>query len=322
VQNTQLQIQAVLESLDRDREQKLALEREIADAGLPEVSEVALSAPAVADATGVTGATTAQKLEAARAFLRQLQTRLKPEHPDVVRVQRMIADLEQKLEAEQMAQPLSADGTAAAGSRDPVTLAKANRLKELRAKLEDVDHQINAKQKEEQRLRAVVSDYQARVEAAPTRETQLTELMRDYSTLQSVYTNLLQKREESKVAANLERRQIGEQFKLLDAARIPQRPFSPNRIRINMIGLVAGLVLGLALVALLEYRDATFKTDDDVVLVLAVPVLATIPLMRTRREKRVAFRWRVARVATLTTVVLGGVAVLAWSFYIGSRVGS
>ena len=284
------------------------------------VPDATSSLPAVADANGVVGNTTSQKLEAARAFLRQLQTRLKPEHPDVVRTQRIIADLEKKLESEELAQPISPEGAPA--TRDPVNQAKANRLKELQAQLEDVNGQITAKQQEEQRLRAVVAGYQARVEAAPTRETQLTELMRDYTTLQSVYTNLLQKREESKVAANLERRQIGEQFKLLDPARVPQRPFSPNRIRINIMGLAAGFALGFALVALLEYRDATFKADDDVVLLLAVPVLATVPLMQTRREKRVAFRWRLIRVATLSTVVLAGAAVLVWSFLANSRVGS
>ena len=114
--------------------------------------------------------------------------------------------------------------------------------------------EISAKQAEEQRLRGVVSSYQARVEAAPSRETDMTELMRDYSTLQSMYTTLLQKKEESKVAANLERRQIGEQFKLLDAAQLPQKPISPDRLRLNLMGLAFGLAFGLGLVALLEYR--------------------------------------------------------------------
>ena len=70
-----------------------------------------------------------------------------------------------------------------------------------------------------------------------------------------MYTNLLGKREESRIAANLERRQIGETFKLLDPARVPERPFSPNRALINLSGMLAGLVLGLAWVVLREYRD-------------------------------------------------------------------
>ena len=81
----------------------------------------------------------------------------------------------------------------------------------------------------------------------------MVELNRDYDTLQGMYTNLLGKKEEASIAANLERRQIGEQFKLIDAARQPERPFSPNRPRYNLGGMGVGIGLGLALVALLEY---------------------------------------------------------------------
>jgi outer membrane lipoprotein SlyB len=90
-----------------------------------------------------------------------------------------------------------------------------------------------------------MAQYQARVDAAPTRESELVALTRDYDTLQKVYTNLLAKKEDSKVAANLERRQAGEQFRVLDPARLPERPFSPNRMRMNLMGAVAGLAVGL-----------------------------------------------------------------------------
>ena len=63
----------------------------------------------------------------------------------------------------------------------------------------------------------------------PTRESELVELTRDYSTLQETYASLLQKREDSKLAANLERRQIGEQFRILDPASLPQRPHNQRQ---------------------------------------------------------------------------------------------
>ena len=76
---------------------------------------------------------------------------------------------------------------------------------------------------------ASISMYGQRVASAPSTESQLTELMRDYNTLQGTYQNLLSKSQEAKVAANLERQQIGEQFKVLDPARMPQRAATPNR---------------------------------------------------------------------------------------------
>ena len=75
-------------------------------------------------------------------------------------------------------------------------------------------------QAEETRLR-LIADYQQKVEAVPKRESELVELTRDYDILKKTYDSLLTKREDSKLAANLERRQIGEQFRILDPASLP-----------------------------------------------------------------------------------------------------
>ncbi len=91
------------------------------------------------------------------------------------------------------------------------------------------------------------------------------------------YNDLLRKSESSKLAVNLERRQIGEQFKIIDGARLPEGAVSPNRPKIIALGAALGLGLGLALVAFFEYRDSSMKTDDDVVTALALPVLARLP---------------------------------------------
>jgi polysaccharide biosynthesis transport protein len=115
------------------------------------------------------------------------------------------------------------------------------------------------------------------------------------------------------VAANLERRQIGEQFKVIDQARLPERPFSPNRTQIYFGGIAGGLGFGLALVALLEYRDSSFRTDRDVVGVRALPVLAVIPAILTDEDRR-AMRRRRLMVAAASVVVAGvfGAGAVAW----------
>ena len=88
------------------------------------------------------------------------------------------------------------------------------RLKTAQTELEMLDRQLASKQAEEKRLRGVMAGYQARVEATAARESELTSLTRDYDTLQKNYQSLLSKQEDSKVAANIESRQIGEQFRL------------------------------------------------------------------------------------------------------------
>ena len=110
-------------------------------------------------------------------------------------------------------------------------------------------------------------------------------MTRDYSTTQQAYASLLQKREDSKVAANLERRQIAEQFKVLDPASLPETPFNQRR-RLAMLfgGQAGGLLLGVLFVAFLERRDSSFKNEEDVVRVLSLPVLALIPVMDVEAE--------------------------------------
>ena len=125
----------------------------------------------------------------------------------------------------------------------------------------------------------------------PTRESDLVELTRDYNTLQTTYQSLLAKREESNLAANLERRSIGEQFRILDPARVPERPFSPNQLMITAGGAAGGLVLGLLLVGLGIYRKSSFEAEQDVMRLCQLPVLASIPLMVSAQERRTATRW-------------------------------
>ena len=72
-----------------------------------------------------------------------------------------------------------------------------------------------------------------------------------YEVLQARYRTLLTQAEESRSATNLERRMVGETFKLVDAPRVPERPVGPSRLSVNLAGAFAGLGLGLVLVAVM-----------------------------------------------------------------------
>jgi uncharacterized protein involved in exopolysaccharide biosynthesis len=189
---------------------------------------------------------------------------------------------------------------------------RQGRLKQWKDELEQVKKNIAANQAEEKRLRTLSDSYQARVNNVPIREAEMVQLNRDYETLQAVYKDFLSKRETTQASVDLERRQIGEQFTLIDQARVPERPFSPDRTYINMFGLLGGLALGLALVALVEYRDSTFKTDHEIASVLSLPVLAVVPLMHSADETRALFRRRMLLNLGLGSTVMVCLAVLAY----------
>ena len=299
IQNTQLQIQALNESMARDRDRRLAVERAIADGEAAEASGT--PPPATADAPAAPGSA-AQQLQQAEEELRRAELRLTPEHPDILRMHRAIELLKQKAADEAVAR--AADESTP--GENPAVVARRNRKKELQEEMTALDAQLTKKDDQEKQLRDVIATYQARVEAMPARESDLIELTRDYDTLQKLYANLLSKKEDSKIAANLERRQIGEQFKVLDPARVPERPFSPDRPRLNLLGALAGLAFGIGLTVLLDLADSTLKTDDDVMVALSLPVLSLVPRIVTTREQRRARRDRaLASVACVFVFIIG-----------------
>jgi polysaccharide chain length determinant protein (PEP-CTERM system associated) len=317
----QMQLQAIVDSLNRDRDRRLNLERMVVEL----TSQIGASATEPDTATGSSAAVirtgvSNPQLEAARTQLRELELRLKPAHPDIARAKKVVEELEQKAGAELAARELAAltgkpvDAKSVPNANDPV-----RRLRTVREEIDALDQQLASKEKEEVRLHGVIAEYQRRVEATPTRESELIELTRDYSTIQTMYRSLLAKNEEAKISADLERRQIGEQFKVIDPARLPQKPFSPDRFRIALLGIAFGLALGGGIAALLEYRDTTLKTDEDVLVALALPVLALVPVIRSDGERRQQRRRHfVVSLASVATLLVSIVAMfLVWKMTSG-----
>lgn len=289
IQSTQQQIQALLEAVSRDRDRHSAVERAIADLSIggPRTDPTPSTSPA--DPAPERSATLQH--EAAVARLAELETRLTPAHPDVIRMRRQVAALAEKAAAEQAAESTRVAGdTPPPRTTAPVSAAERARLSQLatlRAERDALSRQIAQRLKEEEELRSVLSGYQARVERVPTREAEMISLTRDYDTVQSSYRALLAKKEDSQIAANLERQQSGEQFRVIDPARVPEAPFSPKRPLIQVLGLVVGLVLGLGITALLEIKDRTLRTGAEVLQVLNLPILAVVPVV----EPQPAGRW-------------------------------
>jgi polysaccharide chain length determinant protein (PEP-CTERM system associated) len=314
VTSAQMQLQQIMQGLSQARDRRLLVQRQMAD-----VMQAPPDSPGPAQVSGnadpgsvSTSGSAAEQLEAARRQVAQMELRLKPEHPDMIRARRALTELERKAEQEALQQPLSP--TASAPSVNPADAARRGRLRQLQVELDSLDRQIAGYQSEEARVQGLAGQYQARVEAAPMRETELIALTRDYTTISQQYSQLLAKNEDAKMAADLEARQSGEQFRLLEPARLPERPFSPNRPRLMFMGVALGIAFGCATVLLLEYRDRSLRTDEDVMLALALPVLAVIPRMTNRRERSVQRRrnYVIAAAGAMMVACIG--VIYVWRF--------
>jgi len=306
IQNAQIQLQGVEESMNRARERRLLIEGQIADI---EARPAAFTSSGTTPSAETLPLTTAQQLDVAKARLVQYQQRFTAEHPDVRALQRLVNELEAKLQ-EEVKKPAEPAPTKIASAAD---VARDSRLRDLRSQLQVIDHQLLASQAEETRLKRVIAETQVDVDAVPTRESELVELTRDYGALQKSYSDLLTKREQSKLATDLERRQIGEQFKILDPASYPERPYNQvQRLALSFAGVVAGVMLGLVGIAFGEYRDSSLKTEDDVRRLVQLPVLALVPLMVSDDERRSQRRKLILLGIAAGVVLLGSGAAIVW----------
>jgi polysaccharide chain length determinant protein (PEP-CTERM system associated) len=313
INSTQLQIQALVEATARSRDRRLMNERiynELAaDLAAPPPPPVPAPTTSGSVAPAVSATAEAQ-LAHARGVLEQLQLRYQPEHPDVQRALRVIAELEPKAAAERAL--AEETGTPLPAALTPTDQTRRDRMRDMRAENDSLDRQIAFNEAEEKRLRLLATEYQRRIEAVPGVESEWSSLTRDYDTQMTAYKALLGKSEESKVALDLERRQIGEQFRILDSASVPTRPINPNRLAISGIGFGLGLALGIGFAFLLELKETSFRSESDVVESLLIPVLALVPHVATAEERR-RRKLRGVLKGTLATATAAGAGYVFWS---------
>ena len=306
IQNARMQLQSITESMNHTKERRLLLERQLADA-LPQPATGRLGK----DGKPIVLRTLPSEVPLAEAEkkLEEYKLRYTPNHPDVRALERTIRDLEQRVKAEAALPPPPPETRPT-----PEQIAQEKGVRDLRFQIDDIDRQLKASEEEAQQLRGELSGYQARIEAAPIRESELVELTRDYNTLQEIYTGLLSKQEDSKLAANLERRQIGEQFRILDPASFPVKPSNQRDRLVAMFSAAfGGLALGFLLVAFRELRDSSFRLEQDIQRTLELPVLALVPVMTSDRERR-AKRLRSIFLNLTGTIVLAS-SVLFVAFW-------
>jgi uncharacterized protein involved in exopolysaccharide biosynthesis len=234
-----------------------------------------------------------QELDRLRAQLTDLSSRYTEKHPDIRKLKDQIATTEKmkrQMEAK-VAAAAEAGGTEETSRPSSYADLQAMSPKmQVESQLKANKLEIENRQRSIQQLEKQVDEYQGRLNMTPVREQQLAGLTRNYEQSRKNYEALLAKRDQSEMATNLEKRQQGEQFRVLDPPNLPQKPYSPNRLKLDLIGLVAGLVLGVVSIAGSEMMDDRIYSSEDLQKTLSAPVLAEIPPLPTESEARRALR--------------------------------
>jgi polysaccharide chain length determinant protein (PEP-CTERM system associated) len=212
------------------------------------------------------------KVQIKKKELESLLQRYSSKHPDVIRIKKEI-------------ETLAAESGASAPTKSttPSVTSNANPLKQvLQAQINDIDSEIQTLRAQRDQIREQVGVLQTRVDASPIRAIELSKISRGYDITLRKYQDLLSKSLESELSENMEKKQKGEQFQLLDAANFPLKPIRPNRPMIIVIGLIVGLGGGFALAFAWDNLDKSFQQSDEINAYVNVPVLATVPALLTR----------------------------------------
>ncbi len=189
-------------------------------------------------------------------------------------------------------------------------------LGQLRGQLEANRLEIENLSKDEKRLKDEIDQYQRRLNATPVREQQIAGILRNYDQLKQDYTDLLAKESQSRMAADLEKRQEGQQFRLVDRPSLPTVPSSPNRIKVSLGGAAAGIGLGLALAFLMSITDSSFHSEDDLSQRFALPLVVGVPLLLTSYEERSRTRKKAFEWVAGSGLVLAMLLAQLYEFYL------
>jgi len=275
---------------------------------------------------GDPGLALANELAAKKSQLNALSAKYTDQYPEIRRLKDEVAQLEKRL-----TEPSRKEEAAGATGGTPVRRPTAGgsyysaapgakereEINRLRAQSAGLDSEIASLKKDREVIGKNIAGLEARVEKSPRREQEMISITRDYENLKNQYDDLLKKKLDADVSQNLEKRQKGEQFQILDPANLPQEPFTPNRPRIFGIALMAAFLVGIGGAFGLEMLNPTLRGTNDFKHFFDLHVLGSIPAIRNAVYDR--------QVRIRRTVVTGGLvsftaAVTVFLAFFGEKV--
>jgi polysaccharide biosynthesis transport protein len=240
-----------------------------------------------------------RQLSEAKAKLASALEKYSDDHPDVVRLRHVVESLEKQVQADANSAGVTAER---AHADNPVYIQVKGQLDAVA-----VDRVSAVKKRDE--LHAKYDDYEKRMALSPDVERQYREMARDLESAQFKYQEILSKQTEAQVSQNLETERKGEKFTLIEPPQPPEKPISPNRKLIVVVGLVLSLALGFGAIVAQESLDTSVRGPVDIRQLLQVPALASIPIIVTeadrRRRRRISrYSWGGGAAAAVLAVVL------------------
>lgn len=236
----------------------------------------------------------AQRLDKKRTDRAAMREKYSEDHPDVARVDREIRSLEQSLAAH------SVEAAPARKPENPTYIS-------FQAQLDVLNSEQKALITKRKELLAKRGQYETRLEQTPQVEREYLNLSRDHENSVMRYREIKAKLMEAEVAQELEKGSKAERFSLIDPPQFPEKPRSPNRSAILLVGIVVALGGGVGYGGVLEGLDGSIKNPKQLTRTLQLPLLSVIPYIHNDGDRA---RRRNRRIAIAVAILLGAVMLL------------
>jgi polysaccharide chain length determinant protein (PEP-CTERM system associated) len=275
-----LQILASLESQVNNRQERLRDERNQLLIRQNEVEQIRrelqggqnVAAPTSGGQPSAGGSVTLLQLRQQLASLQGIYTEL---HPDVVRLKNRILELESKDTGQNTLNTMLGTSLPAENLQNissPALREAVKRRMEVESNISNIQMDVN-------KINQQIAEYRSRIERTHKREEQLLSLNRDYDNIKQAYNSLLSRKVEADMAFNLQRKNKGQQFRIVDFAKMPERPVSPNMVNLFFLFIAAGLGTGVGIVFIYDFFDQSVRKPEVLQARLSLPVLMVMPTM-------------------------------------------
>ena len=245
-----------------------------------------------------------KRLEYLEVHLISLKTRYSDEYPDVIKTRQEIETIKERLDTAGVDYSRKREEDK---PENPAYINLSAQLSGVQSEIETISRLIAINEE-------TAGKYRRRIAATPAVEEVYTELLSRQTNIRAKYNDLLQKTMEAEVAQGLEKDQKGERFTLIDPARLPEKPFKPNRLAIVLIGLILGIGSGVGWAALREFTDDAVRNAEILTRQTGFPVLSGIPAIITPAEA--ARRIKVRKVKIISAVAAIPLGVIIFHFLV------
>ncbi len=235
------------------------------------------------------------KSEEIAAIRRQMQP-----SKEIQRLRTGLSDAEAALFSAERAKPQNAEDIAAAENAvERTRVALSQKISQetrngatdisgvqMEGRLAIIQNRIRMMGRAADNLQAKIEDYEGRLGRTPAVERDLASLTRDYENIFTEYQDVRGKQQDAQLAENLEENQQAEKFSILEPALRPDRPTSPDRIKLSILAIFASLAAGGGIGFLAELLFSTVRGRNHVANLVDEHPIAVIPYFPGGEDKK------------------------------------